>query len=320
MNTRQWISATIAGLALALAGFGAQAQDKKAPSQSAPKAVAQRTFASPQDAARALVDAVRAEDVNAMLSVMGSTSKRWLVSGDRVSDAAEWKRFLAAYDKKNSIAMQGEAKAVLSAGDDDWTFPAPLVRKAGQWSFDAQAGQEEVLNRRIGRNELDTIQTLLAIVDAQREYASADADGNGINDYAARFKSSAGKRDGLYWPARQGAPASPLGPLVARAVREGYGGDGKAGQPRPYHGYYYRILTGQGKDARGGAFDYLVKGKMFGGFAVLAYPSSYGNSGVKTFIVNHDGVVYEKDLGPRSAAEVAKMTRFNPGKGWTRAQ
>lgn len=320
MNTRQWISATIAGLALALAGFGAQAQDKKAPSQSAPKAVAQRTFASPQDAARALVDAVRAEDVNAMLAVMGSTSKRWLVSGDRVSDAAEWKRFLAAYDKKNSIAMQGEAKAVLSAGDDDWTFPAPLVRKAGQWSFDAQAGQEEVLNRRIGRNELDTIQTLLAIVDAQREYASADADGNGINDYAARFKSSAGKRDGLYWPARQGAPASPLGPLVARAVREGYGGDAKAGQPRPYHGYYYRILTGQGKDARGGAFDYLVKGKMFGGFAVLAYPSSYGNSGVKTFIVNHDGVVYEKDLGPGSAAEVAKMTRFNPGKGWTRAQ
>jgi hypothetical protein len=252
--------------------------------------------------------------------VIGPNSKRWLSSGDKVADAAGWRRFLAAYEKKHEIVKQGDAKAVLNAGDDDWSFPAPLIRKAGKWAFDAQAGNEEVLNRRIGRNELDTMQTLLAMVDAQREYASSDADGNGYNDYAARFMSSPGKKDGLYWPTKAGSPASPLGPLAARAVREGYGAQAKAGKPQPFHGYYYRMLTGQGKDAPGGAFDYLVKGRMFGGFAVVAYPASYGNSGVQTFIVNHDGVVYERDLGPGTVAEVAKMTRFNPGKGWNKVQ
>jgi hypothetical protein len=206
---------------------------------------------------------------------------------------------------------------MLAAGEGDWTFPAPLVRKGDKWSFDTESGHQEFLNRRVGRNELDTMQTLLAIVDAQREYASTDADGNGLADYAARFASSPGKKDGLYWPTQNGEPQSPLGPLVAKAVLEGYRGKAKAGTPQPYHGYIYRMLTAQGKNAKGGAFNYLVRGKMFGGFAVLAYPASYGNSGVKTFMVNHDGVLYERDLGPSTAAQAAKIKLFDPGAGWS---
>ena len=201
-----------------------------------------------------------------------------------------------------------------------WPFPAPIVKKGDKWSFDADAGREEVINRRVGRNELDTIQTMLAIVDAQREYAAGDADGNGYADYATRFMSKPGKKDGLYWETKAGEPQSPLGPVVAQAVREGYIAIGKARKPAPYNGYYYRILTKQGKDAPGGAYDYMVKGKLFGGFAVVAYPSSYGNSGVKSFLVNHDGVVWEKDLGPSSAVEAGKMKAYNPDKTWSKVQ
>ncbi len=268
---------------------------------------------------KALVDAVRAEDANRLLAVIGPKSKSWLFSGDKVADKAAWKKFLAAYDVKNSITKEGDARAVLGVGDDNWTFPAPLVRKADKWAFDADAGREEIINRRVGRNELDTMQTLLAIVDAQREYSFADANGDGLADYAIRFASTPGKKDGLYWPTKNGEPPSPLGPLVAKAVREGYSSKARAGKPQPYHGYIYRMLTAQGKDAPGGAYSYLVHGKMFGGFAVLAYPASYGASGVKSFMVNHDGVVYEGDLGPTTAAQAAKIKLFNPGPGWTRA-
>jgi hypothetical protein len=175
-----------------------------------------------------------------------------------------------------------------------------------------------VLNRRVGRNELDTVQALLAVVDAQREYAANDADGNGLNDYASKFRSSPNKKDGLYWPTKAGEPPSPLGPLVALAVREGYGGTSKSTAQHPFHGYYYHLLTGQGKDAPGGAFDYVVNGKLFGGFGVVAWPASYGVSGVKTFVVNHDGVVYAKDLGPQSHNDAVMMKRFNPDKTWTK--
>ncbi|MDH5263142.1 MAG: DUF2950 domain-containing protein, partial [Betaproteobacteria bacterium] len=243
----------------------------------------------------------------------------WLFTGDSVADAADWKKFIAAYDAKNRIAKEGDAKAVLYIGDD-WPFPAPLVAKGGKWSFDAEAGREEVMNRRVGRNELDTIQTMLAVVDAQREYALKDADGNGLADYAARFLSSPGKKDGLYWPAKEGEPPSPLGPVIANAVREGYGKNLHANRPAPYHGYFYRLLTSQGKDAPGGAYDYLVKGRLMGGFAVVAWPASYGNSGVKTFIVNHDGVVYEKDLGTDTAGVAGKLKAFNPDKSWSKVQ
>jgi hypothetical protein len=308
------------GAALAAAGPVAWAQEAKAPAKaSAPKAASQKAFATPEEAAKALVEAVRAASVPDLLAVVGPQSKSWLFTGDKVSDAAEWKAFLAAYDKKNAVKKEGDAKAILVIGDD-WPFPAPIVKKGDKWAFDADAGREEVINRRVGRNELDTIQTMLAIVDAQREYAAKDADGNGYADYATRFMSKPGKKDGLYWETKAGEPLSPLGPVVAQAVREGYVAIGKARKPAPYNGYYYRILTGQGKDAPGGAYDYMVKGKLFGGFAVVAYPASYGNSGVKSFLVNHEGVVYEKDLGSASAVEAGKMKAYNPDKTWSKVQ
>jgi hypothetical protein len=280
-------------------------------------AAAQRSFASPEDATKALTDAVRAGDPKALVAIFGEKSKPWIFTGDVVSDRADWKAFLAGYDKKNKLAKEGDAKVILNVGDDDWPFPSPIVKgKDGKWKFDIEAGREEVTNRRVGRNELDTIQTLLAVVDAQREYAANDSDGNGSNDYAKKFISTKGKKDGLYFETTAGAPQSPLGPLVGVAAKEGYSG----AKPGPYHGYQYRMLTAQGKDAAGGAYSYLVKDRMMGGFAVVAYPEKYGVSGVKTFVVNHDGVVYEKDLGAGTAAAAAAMKAYNPDKTWQKVQ
>ena len=309
MKTTTWMAVVSAGATLALAAPATHAAAPTATASTA-KAAAQPTFTTPQEAFKALVDAVRAGNGPELAKLMGKNSG-WLSSGDKVSDRADWKRFLDAYDRKNSIRTEGDSKAVLEAGDGDWSFPAPVVKQGDRWVFDAEAGREEVLNRRVGRNELDTVQTLLAIVDAQREYAAADPDHKGMSVYATKFRSSPGKKDGLYWPTKPGEPMSPLGPLVAQAVREGYGGAKTTG-PVAYHGYYYRILTSQGKDAPGGAFNYVVNGKLFGGFAVVAWPASYGNSGVKSFLVNHEGIVYEKDLGADSAAAATKIKAFDP--------
>jgi len=318
------LAAFAAALALALpAGALAQpAGEAKAakPAAAAPKAAAQKTFASPEEAAKALVDAVKAADAKAILAIVGPKSASWISSGDAVSDAEDWKRFAAAYDEKNAIVKEGDAKAILNVGKDDFPFAAPLVKRGGQWAFDAEAGRQEAINRRIGRNELDTIQAMLAIVDAQREYVEKDADGNGLADYAARLVSSPGKKDGLYWPVKAGEPPSPLGPLAAQAVAEGYGKQAKAGKPQPFHGYFFRPLKSQGPHAAGGKYDYEVKGRMMGGFAVLAWPAKYGVSGVMSFLVNHDGVVFEKDLGPNTDSVARKMTRFDPDKTWKKAQ
>jgi hypothetical protein len=288
------------------------------------KTVVQKIFASPEEAVKALVETLRNHDKNSLLAVIGPSSRSWLSSGDQVADQKEIEKFLAAYDRKNSISQAGGDKAILLVGEDDWPFPAPMVRKGKGWIFDAVAGGEEITNRRVGRNELDAIQTLLAVVDAQREYAANDPDGNGYHDYARRFASSKGKKDGLFWPARAGEPLSPLGPLVAAAAREGYGkksGSGKSGgKPAAYHGYRYRILEAQGKDAPGGAYSYLVNGKMIGGFAIVAYPARYGVSGIMTFLVNHDGVVYQKNLGNTTEADALGMRRYNPDSSWTKAQ
>ena len=280
--------------------------------------ITQKAFATPEDAAKALAEAVRAEDVNALLAVVGPSSRTWLFSGDAVTDRNDWKKFLADFDQKHSITESTDNHAFLLVGNDGWPFPAPLVHKSQGWVFDAEAGREEIINRRVGRNELNTIQTLLAIVDAQREYATGDPDGNGYNDYAQRFISSTGKKDGLYWPVEAGESPSPLGPLVGEATLKGYGRGKKAstGQPSPYNGYYYRILTKQGKNAAGGGFDYRVGDTMIGGFAIVAYPAKFGTSGIMTFMVNHDGVVFEKDLGETTADEARKMKSFNPDAGW----
>lgn len=277
-------------------------------------------FANPEDAARALAEAVRAKDVNALLAVLGSASRSWLASGDAVADRQDWEKFLAAYDRKHSISLASDGRAVVLVGEDDWPFPAPLVRRGDRWFFDAAAGREEIINRRIGRNELDTIQTLLAIVDAQREYAADDLDGNGSNDFARRFVSSEGTRDGLFWPVEADQRPSPLGPLVGAATREGYVAKTAGVQPTAYHGYRYRMLTAQGKDAPGGAYDYLVNDKLIGGFAVVAYPAKYGISGVMTFIVNHDGTVFQKNLGKNTETAALGMSRFNPDKSWQKAE
>ena len=316
------LAAAVAGALLATTTSIAQAADAKPGATPAAKpAAAARTFGSPDEAASALADAVRAKDPKALLAVVGPGSKSWLFSGDEVADRNDWARFLAAYDKKHTLENAGATRAILIVGDDGWPFPAPVVKHGAKWSFDANAGREELLNRRVGRNELDAIQTLLAIVDAQREYAADDPDRNGFTDYARRFRSSPGKKDGLFWPVEGSQPQSPLGEMVAVAATEGYGKQpAKPGKPAAYRGYHFRILTAQGKHATGGAYNYLVGDKLLGGFGVVAWPANPGASGVMTFVVNHDGVVYEKNLGAKTAATAAAMTKYDPDSTWRKAQ
>jgi len=271
------------------------------------------TYASPEDAVNALVKAVKEHDRAATLAVLGNAAE-WVSSGDKVADRAMGDRFVAAYDAKHAITREGDT-AKLVIGNDDFPFAFPIVKTGERWHFDTEAGKDELLARRIGENELDAVKVMQAIVDAQRDYSSEDRNGDGVLDYAQKFASSPGKRDGLYWPTKAGEPASPLGPLVARAAGQGYA-KGETG-PRPFHGYYYRMLKGQGKSAESGAVDYVVKGRAIGGFAVVAYPAKYGNSGIMTFIVNQDGKVYQADLGPKSTEQAAKIQRFDPDKAWS---
>jgi hypothetical protein len=278
-------------------------------------AVKQKTFSSPEEGVKALMEATKKNDTKAMLAILGPEAKSLIESGDQVSDRATFERFVKSYEEANKLVKSGETKMVLETGKDDWPFPIPLVKQGDGWRFDTNAGKEELINRRIGRNELDVIQVCLAIVDAEREYYQRDPDGDKLLQYAQKLISTKGKRDGLYWESKPNEQPSPLGSLVAQARAEGYKGAG--GKPVPYHGYYYKLLTGQGKDAPGGAYDYLVRGKMMGGFGVVAYPAQYGSSGIMTFIVNHDGVVYQKDLGTKTTSIAQSMTKFNPDKSWT---
>jgi hypothetical protein len=273
----------------------------------------QKTFATPEAAAAALADAARSGSQKRLRALLGPAGSK-LGNNDPALARAERKTFVDAYNEKHSIALSGDARATLVVGSNDWPFPLPLVKGGKGWYFDAAAGAEEIANRRIGRNELHAIQTLLAIVDAQREYAAEDRDGDGLRDYAQKFASTPGKRDGLYWPVGQGGDPSPLGALVASAVEQGFVPG--SGAPRPYWGYYFRILTEQGSGARGGAYSYLAGANLIGGFAVIAYPAEYGESGVKSFLVNHDGIVFEKDLGADTHAVAAATKAFDPGSGW----
>jgi hypothetical protein len=272
-------------------------------------AKAQQTFSSPDEAASALASAVKSGAKRDLLKVLGANGEDIIDSGDEVADKESREKFLAAYDARHSVKVDGK-KASLILGADDFPFPVPLIHTKTGWEFDTDSGRDEILYRRVGRNELDTIQIILAFVDAENEYADKDR-GDGVGSYAQRIVSSPGKKDGLYWPSDNND--SPLGELAAEANAEGY----KAGSgPQPYHGYYYRILTQQGTSAPGGALNYIVKGKMIGGFALVAYPADYGNSGVMTFIVNHAGTVYQKDLGEHTETIVKTMTSFDPDKSW----
>jgi hypothetical protein len=282
-------------------------------------AVKQKGFATPDEAVKAFATAMRSNDEQALLSIFGTAAKELISSGDPVQDKQRREMFISDYDRKNSITQEG-AKMVLVIGEKDWPFPIPLVKKGDQWIFDTKAGKEEILNRRIGEDELSTVQTLLAIVDAQREYALIDRDNDGLRAYAEKLRSDPGKKNGLYWEAKEGEAPSPLGELVADARAEGYTRTGPKQGPIPFHGYYFRLLKKQGKHAPGGAFDYVVKNKMIGGFAVVAYPAVYGSSGVMTFVVNHEGVVYEKDLGKNTAKTAKAMTSFDPDKTWKKVE
>jgi hypothetical protein len=274
---------------------------------------AQQSFKTAEEAADALVNAARSGDRNGVLTVLGQDGIDIVSSGDAVADAATRQRFIAAYDAKHQIVVENANKAILIIGEEDFPFPIPLVRKAETWRFDTATGRLEILYRRIGRNELDAIQACLAYVDAQDEYADKDRTGAGVGTYAQHIVSQPGKKDGLYWPASDGEEASPLGELVAEATDEGYRiGSGRTA----FHGYYYKILTRQGSNAPGGALDYVVRGKMIGGFALVAYPAWYGNSGVMTFLVNHNGTIFSKDLGARTMQLAEHMTSFNPDQTW----
>jgi hypothetical protein len=280
-------------------------------------ALSQARFESPDAAVSALVDAAKEGDKAALLKILGPKGDEIISSGDQVADRNTRDKFVAAYDQKHSLESEGDSKTTLVMGDDDWPFPIPIVKKDGEWEFDAAAGLEEILLRRIGRNELAAIQASLAYVAAQNDYAALDTDGHNPHPYAQRIVSSPGKKDGLYWPTVEGEAPSPLGKLFAEATAEGY----KLGPtPLPYHGYYYRVLKRQGADAKGGSYDYVVNGRMIGGFGLVAYPAVYGNSGIMTFIVNQDGVVFQKDLGPDTDKLVDDIDAFDPDKSWTKAE
>jgi hypothetical protein len=295
------------------------ASDKAAPAAK-PAGTPAKRFTSDKEAVEALVASLRSGEVKQMVAVLGSEGRTLVASGDAVADRQAREKFLQAYDAGNRIIPYG-TRSVLRVGPDDWPFPIPVVSdKLGErWWFDAREGRDELVARRVGRNEIYTMQTCLAYVDAQREYYSEDRDADGILEYAQQFASTPGKRDGLYWPAKPGEGPSPLGELVARARAEGYRRD-ESGGPTPLHGYIYRILTAQGPAAPGGAYDYITRNQMIGGFALVAYPAQYGVSGVMTFIVNQDGVVHQKDLGPRTRELARAMKRYDPDKTWEKAE
>jgi len=302
------------GLVAALAALAAVAMN---PAAAAGKGQQQQTFASPEEAAKAVIAAAKAGDSKALSAIFGPGSEKVLQSGDKVADKDARERFAKAAEEANALEKSG-AKAILTVGKDKWPFPVPIVKAESGWQFDVNAGKEEILNRRVGRNELYAVQSILAYVDAQREYYVSNPENAKLLQYAQKMASSPGKRDGLYFPVKGGERESPLGPLFVSAKAEGYS-KGADGKPGAYHGYKYRILKGQGPDAKGGAYEYVAHGKMIGGFGLIAWPATYGNSGVMTFIVNHDGVVFEKDLGAGTEGAAQKITKFNPDKTWKAA-
>ncbi|HEY5910936.1 MAG TPA: DUF2950 domain-containing protein [Verrucomicrobiae bacterium] len=300
-------SGVVAGLVLAL-NLGCL------PSESA---AGEQRFDSPEAAVAALELAASHKDTNALHNLFGPVARE-LISPDVVQATTEFEMFVHRLSGKVTVVREADSKAVLQLGEDAWPFPIPLVKQDGQWSFDTAAGKQEVLNRRVGRNELGAIQVCQAYVAAQREYAAKDRNGDEVLEYAQKLRSTPGTRDGLYWPLRPGEELSPLGPLIARARGEGYRRPNRimTDEQSPYHGYYYRILTRQGRHAPGGKYDYVINGHLIGGFALVAWPAEWGNSGVMTFIVNQQGRVYQKNLGPKTAAIASAMAIYDPDASW----
>jgi len=296
-------------LLVALAVVGGCATKEAAP--------AQTTFTTPEDAVVALVDALKVNDNAQLSSILGSDGKKILSSGDEVADRHAREVFLTAYQEKAELNTEGD-QTILSIGAEEWPVPIPLVKTGSDWRFDTAAGLEEVLFRRIGNNELSTMQLCKAYVEAQKEYASKGRDGKAKGIYAQKFGSTSGKHDGLFWKSEDLDDQSPLGDLAAQAANDGY--TKSEGKPTPFYGYYFRILTGRGASAPGGALDYLVNGELQKGFAMIAYPAEYKNSGVMTFIIDDKGTIYQKDLGAETAKVAAEISVFDPNPGWEKAE
>lgn len=296
-------------LFLAFCIFGTQATATSKP-------VKQISFDTPEEAAKAIVDAVKKQDRNEMLAIFGPAAKGIIITEDKVVDKDLYDRFVAAYDEKNRIDVSNDNQAFLYIGNNEWPFPVPIMKKGNKWIFDTQRGKSEILKRRIGRNELDTVQSCLAYVDAQKDYSRM----TGKNEYAGKFISDPGTRNGLYWETKETEEPSPLGIFMARARKEGVTVPKKSEKPVPYHGYYYKILKSQGKNAPGGSKNYMIDGKMTGGYALIAYPALYGTTGIMTFIVNQNGIVYEKDLGRNTAKNADKIRSFDPDTSWKKVE
>ncbi len=272
-----------------------------------------KVFQSPDEAAKALLEALSQTDSQQLSALFGNQQAELLSSGDDVEDQNNRQTFLNLAREKSVCEKIGEDRAILHVGNTDWPFPIPLIKQAEHWRFDAEQGRQEILNRRIGRNELNTLATIRGYMEAQFEYASADRDGDGVLEYAQKLHSEPSKFDGLFWESAEGQPQSPLGPLIAEARADGYKIDGTR---TPYHGYYYRILTRQGSNAPGGKYDYIINGNMIAGFGLIAFPVNYGVSGIMTFVVNHQGKIYQKDLGSKTAQSVEKIKEYNPDSTW----
>ena len=277
-----------------------------------------KSFVSPEEAVAAFVAATDAKDTNALHLIFGPAVTE-IANPDRVQAAHDLNAFAAALSKSTRIVYDSDAKCMLEVGTNSWPFPIPILKRDGRWFFDTAAGKEEILNRRIGHNELATLRTVRAYVEAQREYAAQDRDGDEVLEFAQKLISTPGTKDGLYWPPDLDGEISPFGPLAAQAQNEGYGEkplqDGAA--PQPFHGYFFKVLTRQGKTAPGGKYNYIINGNMIGGFALVAWPASYGETGIMTFIVNQQGRVYQSDLGPQTAKTVAKLKEYEPDKKWS---
>lgn len=278
----------------------------------------QQSFASAAQAAEAFVTALRDNREADLRAILGPEADRVLDSGDRYADRELHQHFVALYDEKHTIEQKTPGRAELDVGPDDWPLPIPIVQNDGHWIFDTKAGAQTIVDRRIGRNELSAIRTLLASVDAQHDYFDRAKQDTGSGTYATRLVSTPGRHDGLYWPATAGEAESPLGPLIDAAQDAGYPGELVGGKSIPYEGYYFRILTAQGPNGDGGAKSYVHSGRMTGGFALIAWPAVFGSSGIMTFIVGPDGDVYQKDLGPDTAGIASKVTTFNPDLAWSR--
>ena len=299
-NLERWLIAVTGAIAIAsFTGINARAADS------------QDVFKTPQEAAAALAAAAESNDAKAAMEILGPNSRAVIESGDAVADKDSAQNFARAYEQMHRLAYGEKGEVILYLGAQNWPFPIPIVEQKGGWIFDTAKGEKELLYRRIGTNELFTIATLRELADAEREYKS----GNPDHQFARKIMSSSGTHDGLYWPVASGESQSPIGPLVASASQEGYptGTNG----PNPFHGYFYRILTSQGANAAGGQKDYVTDGKLTGGFAIVAYPASYRSSGVMTFLINQDGLVVQKDLGPDTGKLAAAMSAYDPDKSWT---